>query len=617
MKTKSHTKLRAAAGTLLNVCIAGALGGGIWLGYKTLVSSDEGAPEDAQYHEVVQGGFLVTIVEGGTLEAVNEISVRNEVKYPTKIVTIVPEGSFVKKGDLICELDVSDIEDRLDEQKLAVETADFSVKQAIENKKITESQNDSLIKAAELKVEFAETDLDKYKDGDFPQLKRTAESAILTAKEKMAIDKDNLDWSEKLAKEGFETAKKVESDKYTYLISQERLKDAEETLRLLQKYDHPKLLRQYEANLTEAKADLDRVKSQAASKLSQEEAQIKSAENRAGLQRKKLTEYEEQINVAKMYAPEAGMVVYPFVSFRSMSQSMIEEGASVRPRQEIIKLPDVSQMKVTIKVHESHVNQVTAGMGAYVVLDSLPDQRFKGHVQRVNLMPDQGSRFSNPNLKVYSTVILVDDKLPDVKPGLSARAEIVVTNLTDCIKVPLQCVTTHKNKQVCYVKKGDENTPVPVEVGLYNSKFIQVTEGLKAGDLLMLNPPVSGDEVGLDRALVEEGGDLPPTKKVEPQKESKGRGGKSGQWSGKSGKSGGSQWQSKGSKGGDGKSRSGGGQGQKRRSMSPEMLKRFDKNGNGTIDEDERPAMIEYFRSQRGGQGGGRSGGQGGRPGGQ
>lgn len=603
MKLQSRLQSRAEhAVSWLSILITIGLAGGVWLGYKSFVGSDESVAEDAQYYEVEQGGFLVTIVEGGTLEAVNEISVRNEVKYPTKIVSIVPEGSFVKKGDLLCELDVSDIEDRLDEQKLAVETADFSVKQAIENKKITESQNDSLIKAAELKVEFAETDLDKYKDGDWPQLKRNAESSILTAKEKMAIDKDNLDWSEKLAKEGFETEKKVESDKYTYLLSQERLTDAEETLRLLQKYDHPKLLRQYQANLDEAKEDLKRVKSQAASKLAQEIAQIKSAENRAGLQRKKLDEYETQIQAAKIFAPEGGMVVYPFVSFRSMSQSMIEEGASVRPRQEIVKLPDVSQMKVTIKVHESHVNQVVAGMGAYVVLDSLPDKRFKGHVQRVSLMPDQGSRFSNPNLKVYSTVILIDDQLPDVKPGLSARAEIVVTNLNDCIKVPLQCVTTHKSKQVCYVKKGDENVPVPVEVGLYNSKFIQVTEGLNPGDLLMLNPPVSADEVGLDRALVEEGGELPPTRKVEPQKESKSRGGKSGQWSGKS------------SEGGEGKNRSSG-PGQKRRGMSPELMKRFDKNGNGKIDEDERAAVGEYFRSTRSKSGGGQ-GGQG-RPGGQ
>lgn len=584
MKLKTALPIRRQrAASVLGIVIVIAVVAVAWLGYKTFLSSDDTVDENAQYYDVDQGNFLVTIVEGGTLEAVNEISVRNEVKYPTKIVSIVAEGSFVKKGDLLCELDVSDIEDRLDEHKLAVETADFSVKQAVENKKITESQNDSQIKAAELKVEFAKTDLDKYKDGDWPQLKRTANSAILTAKEKMAIDKDSLEWSEKLSKEGFETEKKVESDKYTFLISKERLADAEETLRLLEKYDHPKLLRQYQANLDEATEDLKRVKSQAASKLSQEEAQIKTAQNRADLQRKKLGEYEEQITAAKIYAPEGGMVVYPFVSFRSSSQTMIEEGASVRPRQEIVKLPDVSQMKVTIKVHESHVNQVVAGMGAYVVLDSLPDQRFKGHVQKVNLMPDQGSRFSNPNLKVYSTVILIDDKLPDVKPGLSARAEIVVTNLVDVIKVPLQCVTTHKNQQVCYVKKGGEDEPMPVEVGLYNSKFIQVTSGLKSGDQINLSPPLSADASGLDKPLVDGDGELPPTKKVAPQAKSKDGAARSG-----GSKKGGSSWQQKG--GGDGQ--------KKRRSPSPEMIKRFDKDGDGKLDDGEMSALRQSFQNR-------------------
>lgn len=595
-----HQRRHAASmlGVVVLVCFIAAA----WFGYNTFLKSDESADENAQYYDVTKGGFLVTIVEGGTLEAVNEISVRNEVKYPTKIVSIVPEGTFVKKGDLLCELDVSEIEDRLDDHKLLVESADFSVKQSTEDLKITRSQNESLIKAAELKVEFAKTDLDKYVEGDWPQIKRDAEAAILTAKEKKAIDKDALDWSVKLAKEGFETDKKVETDRYNFLQSELKLKQDEETLRLLEKYDHPKLLRQYQANLDEATEELARVKSQAASKISQEEANQKTLKTKADLQRKKLGEYEEQIKAAKIMAPEGGMVVYPFVSFRSMSQSMIEEGASVRPRQELVKLPDVSQMKVTIKVHESHISQVVAGMGAYIVLDSQPDKRFKGHVQRVNLMPDQGSRFSNPNLKEYSTIILIDDQLPDVKPGLSARAEIVVTNLTDVIKVPLQCVTTHKGQQVCYVKDGGKDKPVPVEVGLYNAKFIQVTSGLKAGDQINLSPPLSAEEVGLDKPLIEEGGDLPPTKKVAPQKQGSSKGGgKSWQGGGKSG-SGGKSWQGKSKGGGEG------GQGQRsgsgRRQMDPELMKRFDKNGNGKIDEDERPAMIEHFRSQRSKQGG-------------
>ena len=407
-RSQSETAASTTVILLALSIVAAVLGGVVY--FKP---DDSDQYSDADYFEVKEGNFIVTIVEGGTLEAVNEISVRNEVKYPTKIVSIVAEGTYVKKGQLLCELDVSEIEDRLDEQKLSVENAGFSVKQATETLNITKSQQDSLIKAAELRVEFAKTDYDKYVDGDWPQMKRDASTQILTAKEKLAIDEDTLLWSQKLAKEGFETEKKVESDKYTALQSKVRLEQSEENLRLLEKYDNPKLLRQYQASLDEAGEDLKRVKSQTISKISQSEAELKSSENRFRLQEKKLGDYTGQITAAKIHAPEDGMVVYPFVSFRSSSQAMIEEGASVRPRQEIIKLPDISQMKVTIKVHESHVNQVVAGMGAYVVLDSLPDERFAAHVRKVGLMPDQGSRFSNPDLKVYSTEILIDDKLPE------------------------------------------------------------------------------------------------------------------------------------------------------------------------------------------------------------
>ncbi len=44
------------------------------------------------------------------------------------------------------------------------------------------------------------------------------------------------------------------------------------------------------------------------------------------------------------------------------SESLIEGGAVVRNRQELIKLPDLSRMKVTVKVHESHVNMIRPGI---------------------------------------------------------------------------------------------------------------------------------------------------------------------------------------------------------------------------------------------------------------
>ncbi|MEM7384675.1 MAG: efflux RND transporter periplasmic adaptor subunit, partial [Verrucomicrobiota bacterium] len=186
-------------------------------------------------------------------------------------------------------------------------------------------------------------------------------------------------------------------------------------------------------------------------------------------------------------------------------------------RQELVKIPDTSKMKVEIKVHESHVGQVKVGHTAYVVLDSMPDQRFRGEVTKVGILPDSQSRWGNPNLKVYSTEIVITDDLPDVKPGVSARAEIIVTKIDDALAVPIQAVTSLKGKQVCYVKGAGDPKPKEVQVGLFNNKFIEINNGLEVGDRILLAPPIAAD-TDLDGGVVAEGDEVEVTEGKEREK---------------------------------------------------------------------------------------------------
>jgi HlyD family secretion protein len=129
-----------------------------------------------------------------------------------------------------------------------------------------------------------------------------------------------------------------------------------------------------------------------------------------------------------------------------------------------------------------------------VTIDSIPDQRFKARVTKVAVLPNSQDRWMNPNLKVYSTDVLIEDELPDLKPGASARAEIIVTNLVAALTVPLQSVTTVKGKQVCFVQQDGELVPVPITVGNFNDQFIEVRSGLKEGDEVALTPPPTASE---------------------------------------------------------------------------------------------------------------------------
>jgi HlyD family secretion protein len=90
-------------------------------------------------YETKRGDFLVSVVEGGTLEAVNEVSIRSEVEGTARIIFIVPEGTNVNKGDLLIELDSSSSEDAVNLQQINVENAQFALVQAEQQLEIQQS----------------------------------------------------------------------------------------------------------------------------------------------------------------------------------------------------------------------------------------------------------------------------------------------------------------------------------------------------------------------------------------------------------------------------------------------------------------------------------------------
>ena len=453
--------------------------------------------EAYSYYQVDKGDFLVSVTEGGTLQAVNEVTVRNEVDGNSRIIYIVPEGTYVKKGDLIVELDIADVENALNAQLIRFEDDNADFIKSETDLVITKSTTDSDIRQAELAVQFAKMDLEKFEKIEKEQEKRNADIEILSAQESLKLAEERLEWSKKLTQEGFETKSNLDRDELSVKNQNFGLEKAESVKLMLNQYDLAKIEAEYRADLEEAEQELERVKTQGDSRIRQAKSQLEIDKRQLELGQVKLAKLQEQMAATKLYAPQDGLLVYAMSSSRYSNESMIEEGATIRQRQAIVKIPDTSEMKVEIKVHESYVNQVRVGQTAFVVLDSLPDDHFRGEVTKIAVLPDAQSRYGNNNLKVYATEIVITDDLPDVKPGVSARAEIVITNLEDVLKVPIQCVTTYNGNQVCYVKGLGGPKATPVEIGLFNNKFIEIQSGLSPGDRILLAPPIdSGVDLG-------------------------------------------------------------------------------------------------------------------------
>ncbi len=562
------------------------------------------------YFEVRRGDFTVSVVEGGTLTAVNEVSIRNEVEGTARIIYIVPEGSYVKKDQLLVELDSSQAQDQVNQQQINVEKAQFALVQAEQTLEIQKSVVDSEIRTAELAVKFAQMDLDKFDQGQSLVNLLEASNNVSKTEAQLEVAQNTFEWSLKLATNGYETKRTVDSDRLSVMNNQYQLLIASNNVWMLQQFDIPKQREQLASNLEEAKKTLERTKASGTRKIAQYEADLLTQSNTLSLTIKKLERDKKNLDAARKLAPQDGFVVYPVSDSHFSSESLIEEGAMIRNRQELIKLPDTSKMKVTVKVHESHVNMIRPGLPAYIVLDSMPEQRFAGHVDKVGILPDTQSRWGNPNLKVYNTDVFVTDPLPNIKPGVSARAEIIVTNIANALSVPIQAVTTLGGRQVVYALKGGKTMPVPVEVGMFNTKFIEITSGLKDGDRVLLSPPFDTEEKDLEGTVLTSAEKSKVVVTNLPSAAPTGQGAQPGSPPDANGQrppgmaatapDGAPPGLAPGMTPGGlpGTAREGGG---RRGGMNPEeMLKQFDKDGDGELNDEERQAMRDQMR-QRGG----------------
>jgi HlyD family secretion protein len=162
----------------------------------------------------------------------------------------------------------------------------------------------------------------------------------------------------------------------------------------------------------------------------------------------------------------------------------------VRERQTIITIPDLRRMSVNVKIHESYINKIKVGQKARITVDAYADKPLTGEVTVVGVLPDSQNRWLNPDLKVYLTTVTIEGTNTWLKPGMSAKVEILVDHLDDIVYAPVQSVMAGNGRQYCFVT-GSFNKPErrEVQIGEFNDEFIEVKKGLKEGERVLLNPP--------------------------------------------------------------------------------------------------------------------------------
>lgn len=428
--------------------------------------------------EVILGPFINRVLEQGEIESSSSIEVRCEVRSRnssgTSILEIVPEGTRVNAGDFLVKLDDSALQMEFVQQQIVC------------------SGSESLTIEAEAAASSAVLALKEYEEGTFREQQETLQSALVVANENQRRSEEYLAYSLRLAERGYVSQVQLEADRFAVEKASKELGVAKTKLDVLEKFSKLKMQTQLKAEILTTRARLD--------------ARQKTWQ----LDRQRLKEIEDQIAKCVIRAPAAGQVVYANDSNRGKSSGevLIAEGVPVRERQILVRLPDPSRMRVLAKVHESKISQVRKGLTAEVTTDALPDRPLTGTVVTVSEYPLANSNVYTSHIKEYAVEIEIHNPPQLLRPGMSARVDVLVEQLDSRLQIPIDAAIVRGEKFfVAVPQKAGAFETREIKVGSANDAIITIRSGLEVGEKVVLNHSEIKEKLNLPELKLT----IPPT----------------------------------------------------------------------------------------------------------
>jgi RND family efflux transporter MFP subunit len=456
-----------------------------------------------------RGDLEILVTERGNLESQQVTQVFCEVDdipadniNGTPILWVIPNGSSVKKGDLLVELDAAPHRERLDLQILDTERARSEQIQANAKYENQLTQNETLKADAQLQVKLAVLELQMYEDKEsgthrleVEEIQRAIDDVnneILAAQANLELKKNDNHGIETLFKLGYAGKNELDRSRLEYLQAESQyaakmnhLKTQLATLTKKETYEREMSLLKLKGHVQTAERGLEQVLRDNEAKHAQATAAKEAANESLKKEEERLARYREYVEKCKIYAPADGMVAYNVSDWRDGGD--IREGVPVRPRQLLLTLPNLTQMQVKTSVHESVLDQIQQGLAASVRVDAFPDRVYAAKVRTVAVLPDQSGWLAS-DTKVYQTVVTIDEPVEQLKPGMTAVVEIHVAKICGVVSVPVQAIVQVESQSWCYTASNNGIERRAVKLGRTNDKFVEVQSGVNVNDRVVLNP---------------------------------------------------------------------------------------------------------------------------------
>lgn len=409
-----------------------------------------GAPELTA--AVRRGPLTARLTVTGTLKPIQVMTYRSPfVGRDVELVALVAEGTMVKEGDLIAQLDTTVLGGDLARAQQDVRQAEAD------------------LQLAQIDQQEADAAAASVLEGEGALTVEEAQARLQAAEKRTTRLREEQAQLEPLLKRGFITREELRRTADALDAAEEELALTRKRVQVLVGLTRPREIQ---------RSRLQRV---------QKGAQVEQARTRLAEAQARVTALAALIESGNIHARRPGLVIHEEL-LGANPRRKVRVGDRVTASQGLLTIPDVDRMLLETSVGESDVRRVRPALPAEIHVEAFPDLGLRGTVSRVGTLarPAPDRPFDD---KRFDVQIELQSVSPELRPEMSARADVIVSHTPDALLAPVTAIFGSGADLMVYVSRGERAEPRRVEIGESDGTSVEILSGLTEGDRLLLVEP--------------------------------------------------------------------------------------------------------------------------------
>jgi multidrug efflux pump subunit AcrA (membrane-fusion protein) len=434
-----------------------------------------------------KGTIRKTLDRDGTFVPADAAELRLDLdawKGELTVVEALPHGSPINEGDIAFRLDTTGIDQKVEEDGMALARAEMALRQAEEQARMRAEADAEALRRTETAAERAAKKLRGYRELEKRFDEESERLQIQQREFGLENQKDELDQLEKMYSEDelVDATEEIvlKRSRRSYAQAQAWRNLGEQRRVYDKEWYYPWREEDLVVDAENKARELDRLKKGQAMAKEKSDADLEKMRYDLAQQKKKFEDLKRDREKFSVRAPKRGILIHG--APEDAPWGRIEKGSALKPKSVFACVADPKKMEVLTTIAEADILKIKTGTAAEVKPVAAEDAKMIGRID-VDYLPGKGN--------VYKATVQLDQTDMRVRPGFAGKVAVILEEERDAVLVPAAAITDRDGKKIVRCAKAKEGPfeEREVVVGISDGKNTVIREGVAEGEFVAVETP--------------------------------------------------------------------------------------------------------------------------------